>query len=92
MDVDSVESTKSVDSVGRVPRVLKVPRVPKVSRVPKVPKVLKILMWWLSMKPIKNESQFVDRALAEVSKVIVGQRDMLEGILIGLLTGGACPA
>lgn len=37
---------------------------------------------------IKKESQFVDRMLKEVSKVVVGQREMLEGILMGLLTGG----
>lgn len=37
---------------------------------------------------IKQESQFVDRMMNEVGKVVVGQRDMLEGILMGLLTGG----
>lgn len=37
---------------------------------------------------IKQESQFVDKALKEVSKVVVGQREMLEAILMGLLTGG----
>lgn len=37
---------------------------------------------------IKNESQFVDRMLREIGKVVVGQREMLEGILMGLLTGG----
>lgn len=37
---------------------------------------------------IKQESQFVDRTLKEVSKVVVGQTEMLEGILMGLLTGG----
>lgn len=37
---------------------------------------------------IKQESQFVDRTLKEVSKVVVGQREMLEAILMGLLTGG----
>ena len=37
---------------------------------------------------IKKESQFVEKALNEVSKVVVGQREMLEGILMGLLTGG----
>lgn len=37
---------------------------------------------------IKKESQFVDRALKEASKVVVGQTEMLEGILMGLLTGG----
>jgi len=37
---------------------------------------------------IKQEAQFVDRMVAEVSKVVVGQRDMVEGILMGLLSGG----
>lgn len=37
---------------------------------------------------IKAEAQFVDRMLAEVSKVVVGQKEMVEGILMGLLTGG----
>lgn len=37
---------------------------------------------------IKKESQFVDRMLKEVSKVVVGQKEMLEGIMMGLLTGG----
>jgi MoxR-like ATPase len=37
---------------------------------------------------IKQESQFVQKMLAEVSKVVVGQKDMVEGILMGLLTGG----
>jgi MoxR-like ATPase len=37
---------------------------------------------------IKQESQFVEQMLREVSKVVVGQREMLEGIMMGLLTGG----
>ncbi len=37
---------------------------------------------------IKQESQFVDRMIQEVAKVVVGQKEMLEGILMGLLTGG----
>ena len=37
---------------------------------------------------IKQESQFVDRMMAEVGRVVVGQKEMLEGILMGLLTGG----
>ncbi len=37
---------------------------------------------------IKQESQFVERTLTEISKVVVGQREMLEGIFMGLLTGG----
>lgn len=37
---------------------------------------------------IKKESQFVEKTLNEVSKVVVGQREMLEAILMGLLTGG----
>ncbi|NJM09990.1 MAG: AAA domain-containing protein, partial [Bdellovibrionaceae bacterium] len=37
---------------------------------------------------IKKESQFVERMLNEVSKIVVGQKEMLEGIIMGLLTGG----
>jgi len=37
---------------------------------------------------IQKESAFVDRLFSEVSKVVVGQREMIEGLLIGLLTGG----
>ena len=37
---------------------------------------------------VKEESLLVQRALNEVSKVVVGQTEMLNGILIGLLTGG----
>ncbi len=37
---------------------------------------------------VARESAFVDRILAEVGKVIVGQTYMIERVLIGLLTGG----
>jgi len=37
---------------------------------------------------IKKESQFVERMMKEVAKVVVGQKEMLEGIMMGLLTGG----
>lgn len=37
---------------------------------------------------IKQESQFVERMMKEVQKVVVGQKEMVEGILMGLLTGG----
>jgi MoxR-like ATPase len=37
---------------------------------------------------IKAESAFVDGVVSEVGKVIVGQRTMVERVLIGLLTGG----
>lgn len=37
---------------------------------------------------IKQESQFVDRMMQEIGKVVVGQREMVEGIMMGLLTGG----
>ncbi|MCB9073357.1 MAG: MoxR family ATPase [Bdellovibrionaceae bacterium] len=37
---------------------------------------------------IQKESQFIDKMFQEVSKVVVGQREMIEGILMGLLTGG----
>lgn len=37
---------------------------------------------------IKQESQFIDRMKQEINKVIVGQSEMVDGILMGLLTGG----
>lgn len=37
---------------------------------------------------VEKESQFVDKLMNEVSKVIVGQRRMMERILIGLLCKG----
>ncbi len=37
---------------------------------------------------VKAESGFVDDLMHEVNKVIVGQSDMVERVLIGLLTGG----
>ncbi len=37
---------------------------------------------------IKTESAFVDDLIHEISKVIVGQKEMVERVLVGLLTGG----
>ena len=37
---------------------------------------------------VGRESAFVDRLMAEVGKVIVGQQDMIERLLIGLLCNG----
>jgi MoxR-like ATPase len=37
---------------------------------------------------VQRESAFTERLLSEVQKVIVGQRYMIERIMIGLLTGG----
>ncbi len=37
---------------------------------------------------VKQESAFVDRMMVEVSKMVVGQKEMVEGIVMGLLTGG----
>ena len=37
---------------------------------------------------VARESAFVDVVLAETSKVIVGQKRMMERILIGLLSNG----
>jgi MoxR-like ATPase len=37
---------------------------------------------------VQQESLFVDRIVGEIGKVIIGQRYMVERILIGLLTGG----
>jgi MoxR-like ATPase len=35
-------------------------------------------------------SGFVDQVFDEVGKIVVGQRDMIERVMIGLLTGGHC--
>ena len=37
---------------------------------------------------VRSESAFVDEVLHEVDKVIVGQRQMVERVLLGMLTGG----
>jgi len=37
---------------------------------------------------IKKESAFVEQMFTEVQKVVVGQKEMVEGIVMGLLTGG----
>lgn len=37
---------------------------------------------------IKQESQFIEKMMNEVNKVVVGQKEMVEGIMMGLLTGG----
>ncbi len=37
---------------------------------------------------VEQESAFVDELLSEVRKVIVGQAEMVERLLVGLLTGG----
>ncbi len=39
---------------------------------------------------VKTASAFVDEVLAQVAAVVVGQREMVERVLIGLLTGGHC--
>ena len=37
---------------------------------------------------VQRESAFVDQLLAETNRVIVGQKQMVERLLIGLVTGG----
>lgn len=37
---------------------------------------------------VKKESESIHRVFNEISKVIVGQKEMIESILMGLLTGG----
>src|SRR3954467_10992113 len=39
---------------------------------------------------VKQASAFLDDVFGQVGKVVVGQRDMVERIMIGLLTGGHC--
>jgi MoxR-like ATPase len=37
---------------------------------------------------VQRESEFIKKMKSEISKVVVGQDEMVEGVLIGLLTGG----
>jgi MoxR-like ATPase len=37
---------------------------------------------------VKQESQFFEKMLSEIGKVVVGQHEMVQGIVMGLLTGG----
>ncbi len=37
---------------------------------------------------VKEQNEFVQRMMQEMNKVVVGQREMVEGIVMGLLTGG----
>jgi MoxR-like ATPase len=37
---------------------------------------------------VKEQSVFVSQMMSEMSKMVVGQKEMIEGITIGLLTGG----
>jgi MoxR-like ATPase len=39
---------------------------------------------------VKHTSAFLDDVFAQVGRVVVGQREMVERVLIGLLTGGHC--
>ncbi len=39
---------------------------------------------------VRQTSAFLDDVFAQVGRVVVGQRDMVERVLIGLLTGGHC--
>ena len=43
-----------------------------------------------SPKRSRQSSAFLDDVFAQVGRVVVGQRDMVERIMIGLLTGGHC--
>ena len=37
---------------------------------------------------VKEEAQFISEVMHEVSKVVVGQEGMIEGVLLGMLAGG----
>jgi len=39
---------------------------------------------------VRQASAFLDEVFAQVARVVVGQRDMVERVMIGLLTGGHC--
>ncbi|HEY4182089.1 MAG TPA: MoxR family ATPase [Kofleriaceae bacterium] len=44
----------------------------------------------LLAEEVKQRSAFVDDVFAQVARVVVGQREMVERVMIGLLTGGHC--
>ena len=44
----------------------------------------------LLTEEVKQASAFVDDVFAQVGRVVVGQREMVERVMIGLLTGGHC--
>jgi MoxR-like ATPase len=44
----------------------------------------------LLTEEVRRSSAFVDDVFAQVARVVVGQRDMVERVLIGLLTSGHC--
>ena len=37
---------------------------------------------------VERESVFVEQLMSEIGRVIVGQRDMVESLLVGMLCGG----
>ena len=37
---------------------------------------------------VKEQSLFVSQMMSEMNKMVVGQKEMIEGITMGLLTGG----
>lgn len=39
---------------------------------------------------VRTTSAFVDQVFTEIGKVVVGQKEMIERVMIGLLTGGHC--
>jgi MoxR-like ATPase len=39
-------------------------------------------------KIIKNEAEIIDSIFAEISKIIIGQKKLIERLMLGLLTGG----
>ena len=44
----------------------------------------------LMTEEVRQASAFLDDVFLQVARVVVGQRDMVERVLIGLLTGGHC--
>src|SRR5687767_12513533 len=44
----------------------------------------------LLTEEVRQTSTFLDEVFHQVGKVVVGQREMVERVMIGLLTGGHC--
>ncbi len=55
-----------------------------------VPAVRSPLDVTLLTEEVKQASAFIDDVFAQVGRVVVGQREMVERVMIGLLTGGHC--
>jgi MoxR-like ATPase len=64
--------------------------VPSHHAAPAVPAAAPALDIHALTEEVRRSSAFLDDVFAQVARVVVGQRDMVERVMIGLLTGGHC--